>query len=259
MVSVLRECQSTLIPDEAGELTLKLMQLTGSFAVMGRRSGFVGVQERTSPTSEEISACRALLETTEVRALNVVSFLPGMVGCVSDLERLAATRTIVTLAGVHGEERHNWAFIATNGSLQRQAKLSLSSEDQQAGVRPGAELNFYGASDGDAAVRWVVLNCHDYTNIKLLLPLLQRRVELIVVVAYNNATRLYWEYAVGYASPLLLRCDRQRRRRVRSLQEVWLRKVCHLQRGGPGFWCAGTRRTQRNVSAELRRTSKDAR
>jgi predicted amidohydrolase len=197
MKFTVRECRSSLIPGESGGLRVHLMQLAGGSDVMGRRRGFVGVQERYPPTAEEIEVCKALLATTESGALNVVSFLPGMVACIPDLERLAATRTIVTLTGVHGEDRRNWTFIAKEGVVEQQAKLSLSSEDQQGSVKGGTELSFYSNSDGGSAVRWAVLNCHDYTNIKLLLPLLEKRVELIIVVAYNNATRLYWEYAIA--------------------------------------------------------------
>ena len=42
-----------------------------------------------------------------------------------------------------------------------------------------------------------MLNSHEYTHVDIIEALLRHRVELLVVINYNNATRLFWEYAAA--------------------------------------------------------------
>jgi predicted amidohydrolase len=192
------ERPSRLMP-VGGKLKLNLMQASGGADVAGYRDGFAGDPNRYPPTSKQISACAELLRTTQPGALNVISFVRGMIQSVPLLEQLSKDRAIVTLAGPAGEgqDRRNLTFIAENGAVLPQAKLSLASEDQRDRIIPGTELNSFTSVSSSPAIRWAVLNCHDYTNVNFLLPLLERQVELIVVVTRNNATRLYWEYGVA--------------------------------------------------------------
>jgi predicted amidohydrolase len=101
------------------------------------------------------------------------------------------------LAGI-SPDRENVTLVATAGALTRQSKLSLSSEDEALHVKRGSGLDIY-VPDAEApnAVRWAVLNCHDYTHVDLLKTLQEERIELLIVVTYNTATRLYWQYAIA--------------------------------------------------------------
>ncbi|MFN3337369.1 MAG: hypothetical protein ACK42I_07710, partial [Thermomicrobium sp.] len=47
------------------------------------------------------------------------------------------------------------------------------------------------------AVCWAVINCHEYTHADIIKILLNRRIELLVVVTVNTATQLYWDFAVA--------------------------------------------------------------
>jgi Predicted amidohydrolase len=127
-----------------------------------------------------------------------MSFHPGLSGCEEVLEKLALDRTIVGLMGVDSV-RHNSTLLATSGTLIRQEKISLSSDDEDLQVKRGRELNMFGptAEHNQDAVSWAVLNCHDYTHVDILRVIQARRIEVLVVVTYNSATRLYWQYAVS--------------------------------------------------------------
>jgi predicted amidohydrolase len=202
MAVEIRVQPSSLMPGPDGVLKARLIQArSGTDDLLGLRSKLQGPQSASKVGPAEIQAAMAQLEKTEPGILNLVSFHRGMRGCVSRLEDLSKSRTVVTLAGVEGDR--NLTFIACDGKIVKQAKISLASEDAGDGVRVrGSELNVFLPEDGSEELRWAVLNCHDYTNASLLLSLLEKRVELIVVVTHNNATDLYWEYAVADAHRL---------------------------------------------------------
>lgn len=169
----------------------------------GVREEFDGAEGPFSSTKEDVESCRNLLHSTLPGALNVVSFHRAMPACVEELKVLSRSRTIVTLAGIGETETvkagliTNDTFLAADGIVERQAKLSLSSGEQRSNVKPGNQLRLFLPRDGSDATRWAILNCHDYSHVDLVLALLEYQIELLVVVAYNNATRLYWEYAVS--------------------------------------------------------------
>ncbi len=135
------------------------------------------------------------LDQTVSGELDILSFHPGVAKCRDKLAEKSADRTIVTLGGVD-ENCHNLTLIAEAGEIVEQAKLSLASEDEVDGVVPGDTLHLFEDRGGDA-VRWAVLNCHDYSHADLIAKLLDLRIELLVVVTFNPATQLYWEYATA--------------------------------------------------------------
>jgi predicted amidohydrolase len=163
--------------------------------LLGRRHGFRGSETAACSVAEEADFA-ARLERTKPHELTILSFHPGVGANRDKLKQLACSRSIVTLGGADRTTRRNSALIATGGKLFVQDKLSLSSDDLEEGMEPGDELTIFTAKEVEA-VRWAVLNCHDYTCPDLLLALLSAEVESIVVVAHNNATRLYWEYAIS--------------------------------------------------------------
>jgi predicted amidohydrolase len=111
---------------------------------------------------------------------------------------LAQDRTIVGLAGID-RDRRNTTYIATGGTLHKQAKLSLSSEDDEMHVKGGQDLRIFlpPENHNHDALRWATLNCHDYTHVDLLRLIQESRIELLIVVTYNTATRLFWQYAMA--------------------------------------------------------------
>lgn len=126
-----------------------------------------------------------------------MSFHPGLAACEEDLRLLAADRTVIGLAGIN-RNRQNVTLVATSGTLITQAKISLSSEDEDLRVERGSKLEIFAPASGDLhAVRWAVLNCHDYTHVDLLRVIQESRIELLIVVTYNPATSLYWQYATS--------------------------------------------------------------
>lgn len=187
--------KSALVLDR-GKLRVRLMQANSGGNLLGRRRGFEGAELAKSPSEKQKAFFKDQLGRTCTGELAVLSFHPGVAAHAPMLKNLSKDRTIVTLGGRDPRTRRNHALIATGGKLLVQDKLSLSSEDMKAGIQAGDRLNLFSPGD-DGAVRWAVLNCHDYTHPDLLEALLKAKVELLVVVACNNATRLYWEYATS--------------------------------------------------------------
>jgi predicted amidohydrolase len=194
--TVTKEYGSSLAANESGFLKAHLLQASSGLRLMGRRGGFEIAEVLAEPTVEQIRECRALIKQTRKGCLNVVSYHPGATKCYDDLQRLSADRTIVMMAGPEAD-RCNYSIIAANGKIERLAKISLSSEDQKAGITPGTELRLFLPAPASKAIKWALLNCHEYSHVDLLLPLLEQKIEVIIVVTHNNATRLYWEYAVS--------------------------------------------------------------
>ncbi|MES2784618.1 MAG: hypothetical protein V4684_04085 [Pseudomonadota bacterium] len=187
---------SGLHTDAAGMLPLRLVQSSAGENSMGIRQQPQTFQRNDSCTPEQADACAKLLDDSRIGGLTVMAFRRGLRACEAQLERLAETRSLVALAGI-GEDHRNITLVATCGRLHRSAKISLATED--IGVRAGNELNVYVSQDGaDAsAVSWAVLNCHDYTHVDILDALLKEKIEVLVVVSHNSATRLYWQYAIA--------------------------------------------------------------
>jgi hypothetical protein len=93
-----------------------------------------------------------------------MSFHPGLIACEPELIELSKDRTIVGMAGVVSDQL-NLTLVAASGSLIQLAKISLSSEDDALCVKRGYALNvFLPGMKHPHALRWAVLNCHDYTS-----------------------------------------------------------------------------------------------
>lgn len=194
MVKILKQ-ESALVLDSKGALPLCLVQCYTGYEVVGTRSALGPPQAPRSPNEAEKRGAASILDRTQPSALNVLSFHPGISECTSKLDELAKDRAIVALAGV-SSKMTNDCLIAQWGQALTQCKLSLSSEDVLNGVVAGKELTvFLGGESGN--VTWAVLNCHDYTDASILSQLLEYEIEVLVVVAYNPASRLFWEYAIS--------------------------------------------------------------
>ena len=188
------ESESHLKPVN-GMLTLRIIQKQSDTDLLGSRDKFRTAQRLENVSDAEVTEFSERLDQTRQGDLAVLSFHRGIAHNREKLRQLSEDRTIVTLGGVDAQHR-NLAFIAMDGVVTEQEKLSLASEDQFDAVVAGDKMHFFNGADIDA-VRWAVLNCHDYTHADLIAELLERRVELLVVVTYNNATQLYWDYAIA--------------------------------------------------------------
>jgi predicted amidohydrolase len=193
------EAPSLLHADRRGLLQVRVIQVLAGHQFEGRRYERRG---REFTSTRYADPCREVLRRTTPGALNVISFHRGIIGCQPDLIELSRDRTIVTLAGIdqtapRNKKLTNDTFIAQDGQLDIRAKLSLASEDQEDAVERGNELRIYLPREEPQAIRWAVLNCHDYTHVNIIAALLRYKIELLVVVAHNPATRLYWEYAIS--------------------------------------------------------------
>lgn len=186
---------SRLLPCD-GMLNVRIIQGNSGLNLVGRREAFRAGQTLDSvmPTAAEEFAER--LDQTMPGELAVLSFHPGVAGSRDKLEAYSLDRTIVTLGGVDSHD-YNLALVAEHGAIHKQAKLSLASEDEVDGVRAGDKLCLFDNKDDPEAVRWAVLNCHDYTHADIIAELLTYRIELLVVVTFNPATQLYWRYATA--------------------------------------------------------------
>lgn len=129
--------------------------------------------------------------------LTVMSYCPGIDRASFNLTHAESDRAVVALAGTCPREKKSITYVSMGQQFTEQEKLSLSSEDQAAQLTAGNLLHVYTLepSKGKEPVRWAVLNCHEYTHVGLMMALMAERIEVLVVVAHNAATRLYWEYA----------------------------------------------------------------
>lgn len=189
---------SCLIPNHDGCVELLLVQTASDQILVGTRLALAHAEAPIVPTSSQVAACKSILNATRSHTLTVLSFHPGLAGCETELRMLAQDRTIVGLAGID-RDRRNTTYIATGGTLHKQAKLSLSSEDDEMHVKGGQDLRIFlpPENHNHDALRWATLNCHDYTHVDLLRLIQESRIELLIVVTYNTATRLFWQYAMA--------------------------------------------------------------
>jgi predicted amidohydrolase len=198
---------STLMLDKDGLLSLRLVQALSGINLVGQRDtapGFAPCQ----PSPDQLLRSTDLINDTKPGSLTVLSYNPGLGALGQALTAQSSDRVIVGLAGaVDGTPYSdgNVTLVACKGNLSRQYKVSLASEDAANGIARGEILHMHlpgGAgrsreqADGDA-VRWAVLNCHEYTHVDLLRALQDEQIELLVVVTHNVASRLYWEYAIA--------------------------------------------------------------
>jgi len=189
-----RVLPSALVP-ENGTMNVRIIQSNSGTELIGRREAFQSAQLLEDVDEMDGKEFRRRLAETKPNELAVISFHRGVARSRKRLKQLSGDRTIVTLGGV--SKSQNLTLIATDNQVIEQAKLSLASEDIKDGTRAGDVLHVFDNSHDAAAVRWAVFNCHDYTHADLIAELLRRKIELLVVVTYNNATQLYWEYATA--------------------------------------------------------------
>jgi hypothetical protein len=188
--------RSSLVPDAKGIVGLRLVQAASDQSLVGTRI-MLSAHEPVVPSASQVDACKSLLHATRPGTITVMSFHPGLAACEAELAVLAADRTVIGLAGIDSD-RQNVTLVATSGSLTRQAKISLSSEDEELRVKRGCGLDIYMPGDEyPEGVRWAVLNCHDYTHVDLLRVVQDNQIEVLIVVTYNSATRLFWQYAIS--------------------------------------------------------------
>lgn len=92
-----------------------------------------------------------------------------------------------------GKTANEVGVYTPDGQELRQGKLSLSQWDreQDPPIEPGDELLVHTSGQ----LRFVVLNCHDYTHASLIHDLVELDVDLVIVVAANQAAQMFMEYA----------------------------------------------------------------
>jgi predicted amidohydrolase len=190
--------QSVLKPDDNGILKLGVFQVACGKRLIGKRFSIQDAFTDSPPSANEVKTCREILNSSQPNSLSVISFHPGLRGCEAELKLLSKDRTVVGLAGNSGNGT-NEAYIATDGQLLHRDKLSLSSEDYSLNFRPGTSLPVFISEPHEDAdpVIWSVMNCHDYTHVDLIRVIQAYRIELLVVVTCNTATRIFWEYAIA--------------------------------------------------------------
>lgn len=129
---------------------------------------------------------------------------------ISELQRTTADSLMVALTAqarnhrqyivlgrgvgtLHAQTANEVGIYTPDGDALRQGKLSLSQWDreQRPPIAPGEELLVHTSGQ----LRFVVLNCHDYTHASLIHDLIDLDVDLVVVVAANQAAQMFMEYA----------------------------------------------------------------
>lgn len=189
--------ESSLSAGETGEISLQLVQSSVGAPLVGERNAIGEAQRLPAASEADVENCRKILSSGSSESLTVLSYHPGILGIKDELAHLAMDRTIVALGGSKSNQQ-DVTFIASKGKLLEQPKISLSSEDRINGISKGNYLYLFSKSvDQPELVSWAVLNCHDYTDVRLLRALQDAQVELVVVVAYNPASRLFWKYAIA--------------------------------------------------------------
>jgi predicted amidohydrolase len=181
--------KSRLSLNDDGYVELRLIQNLSRRARLGERSGLG--RPTTKASQEEVSSLKAQLAQSRVGTLTVMAYDPAVAACKEEIRQRSENKTIIALAGV--QKGKNVSYIASDTKLVEQSKISLASEDRKDKVSSGDELYIFESNHG--SVSWAVLNCHDYSHADLVRKLQDERIELLVVVAYNAAHKLYLEYA----------------------------------------------------------------
>jgi len=196
--SLITRHASSLLPNEQGVLPVLLIQASSGHPLVGDRLALFEGQKPSQPTPAQVAIAKSDIQDTQPGSLTVLSFSPGLSACEPDLVKLASDRTIVGLVGVDTNE-NNSTLLATSGAVIRQAKISLSSEDEDLKVKSGRTVNVFGipGNSKEDAICWAVLNCHDYAHVDIIRAIQENRIEVLIVVAYNAATRLFWQYAIS--------------------------------------------------------------
>ena len=200
----LRHLPSNVRLDDEGKISVTIHQISGGQPVLGNRVLAKEAQQPTRAKPSDVASCKVLIRKLVSNELMVMSQHPGLSACEKKLRASSKSGALIGLRGMTaGKTRQNLTYIATNSRLYKQPKCSLASEDIHSRVFAGKLINFYGEDrsgqsetiDEQTAVRWAVLNCHDYTDVRILARLLEQHIEVLVIVTHNPATRLYWEYA----------------------------------------------------------------
>lgn len=187
-VKIIRK-KSRLSLNDGGYVELRLIQNLSRRARLGERSGLERPTVKAS--KEEIVSLKAQLAQSRDNTLTVMAYDPAVAACKEDIRQRSENKTIVALAGV--QKGKNVSYIASDTRLFEQCKISLASEDRKDKISSGDELYIFESKHG--SVSWAVLNCHDYSHADLVRKIQDERIELLVVVAYNAAHKLYLEYA----------------------------------------------------------------
>lgn len=186
---------STLVPDSNGLLPLRLVQAVSGLEVRNQ------IALPDTPLSNRSDKSSPLPVVPLPHGLTVMSYSQGIGEESFDLGNAEPDRAVVALAGTCLHEKKNITYVAMGNRFIQQEKFSLSSEDEKAQLTAGDSLHVYTTASPTEApsthdpVRWAVLNCHEYTHVGLMTALIADRIEVLVVVTHNAATRLYWEYA----------------------------------------------------------------
>jgi predicted amidohydrolase len=188
-VKVIRR-ESSLSLNNMGCIDLRLIQNLSKRVRIGDRTGLERSLEAAD--EDEVHALKEQLRACRKQTLTVLAFHPAVQKCRKKIEKFSKNKTIVALANI--ERGRNVSYIAADGKLLQQDKISLASEDRKAGISSGDKLYVF-TPDSNASVRWAVLNCHDYSHVNLLQKLQDEEIELLVVITHNAAQKLYWEYA----------------------------------------------------------------
>lgn len=186
---------SALVPDKAGLLPLRLVQAASQLDVLNQ------IALPDTPLRKPSGKSSPLPVAPLPHGLTVLSYREGIGKKSFDLTHAAPDRAVVALAGTSSSKKKNITYVAMGKQFTEQEKFSLSSEDERVQLTAGDSLHIYTAAGPSEApgkrdpVCLAVLNCHEYTHVGLMTALMADRVEVLVVVTHNAATRLYWEYA----------------------------------------------------------------
>lgn len=194
---VVKHYESSLYLND-GMVDLKVIQASCERSLVGKEKALQNYALNAGPSKHDIDECKSFLNSTCSDSLTVISYHPGLRGCEDELIKLSYSRVVVGLGGNLGNGT-NIAYIAGGGILYKKEKLSLSVEDKLFGLKSGEELAVFDYSNCGlkSVVKWTVLNCHDYTHVDIIKELQKLDLELIIVVTYNTASRLFWEYAIS--------------------------------------------------------------
>lgn len=182
---------SRLFANDDGMLPLLLVQTDSGLSVRNQ------IALPDTPRCESSGNSSPFPVAPLPQGLTVMSYCPGIDKTSFNLPDAASDRAVVALAGTCLPEKKSITYVSMGQQFIQQEKFSLSSEDEAAQLTAGDSLHVYTPeqSSKKEPVRWAVLNCHEYTHVGLMTALMAERIEVLVVVAHNAATRLYWEYA----------------------------------------------------------------
>ncbi|MDD3270082.1 MAG: hypothetical protein PHX14_12255 [Syntrophomonadaceae bacterium] len=191
-----------------GNIKVTIIQEAYPERVIGRRVGqgiYVGRNNASQDREELREQVRGLLaRIPETADIGVLSEHPGNQLSIDLYQEQADGRQQIIIARLGhyrhkpGDKTSNTVAVFAPGHDPVMVKqITFSEEDlkyhAQGKLQRGQEVHIFSTPLGNMGI----ISCHDYTNADILKKIVENDIEILIVSAFNPATRLFIQYALA--------------------------------------------------------------